>query len=211
MKRFILTTIVAFVLSGCKSDEEILATGTSQTSYLVTGYILIDEVSYDNTTIKFSGDRIRDHKTSDMEKFKYFSEFYNDTSYTGHTYPGSNDAIAYPFDKITMSCYSEFDAKHPAGTPLDDIVKVKFESYWNYIQNGYQYPDWCKKGLQLGRCSFEYLLSEINNDNSKLICWPDSPTITFTSSPTTPGEYTFTLELTTNGETFTTTFTHKFE
>ena len=91
------------------------------------------------------------------------------------------------------------------------IVKVKFESYWNYIQNGYQYPDWCKKGLQLGRCSFEYLLSEINNDNSKLICWPDSPTITFTSSPTTPGEYTFTMELTTNGETFTTTFTKKFE
>ena len=54
-------------------------------------------------------------------------------------------------------------------------------------------------------------LSDINFDNSKLINSHRQPEVIFTTSPATPGEYTFTMELTTNGETFTTTFTKKFE
>ena len=38
-----------------------------------------------------------------------------------------------------------------------------------------------------------------------------TPLIHFASQPAEPGEYTFTLEMTTNGETLTTEFTHTFE
>jgi hypothetical protein len=39
----------------------------------------------------------------------------------------------------------------------------------------------------------------------------DVAKIEFASQPAEPGEYTFTLEVTTNGETFQTEFTHTFE
>ena len=214
MKRFILFVFASLALCSCKKEE----TGVWPTPYMITNYLLVEEIicfqyeNQDNNAIflRFDGEDILDGKAT-RDRFAYFSEMYNDTSFKGSTHPGAYSALAYPFDKITLSCNSDYDAEHLAGEPLDDIVKLKFESYWDFLQNGYKYPKWyTDKVCGYGRVPFECYLSELNKNNTKLIALQHLP-LTFTSSPATPGEYTFTLELTTNGETFITTFTQTFE
>ena len=219
MRKYLFCLLfAALALCGCKKDEYRGETGVWPTPYLITNYLLIEEIScfhHENQAnnaiyLRFSGENIYDAKATE-DKFAYLSNMYNDTSFTGSTHPGAYSALAYPFDEITLSCNSDYDAEHLAGEPLDDIVKLKFESYWDFLQNGYQYPEWyTEKVCGYGRVPYELYLSELNSNNSKLVSIKQSPMI-FTTSPATPGEYTFTLELTTNGETFTTTFTHKFE
>lgn len=218
MKRLIFFALAALTLCSCKKDEDPGETGVWPTPYMITNYLLIEKIScfhYENQannaiTLRYSGEDILNVKAT-KEKFAYFNKMYNDTSFSGCTYPGAYSALAYPFDKVTLSCNSDYDAKHLAGDVLDDIVKLQFESYWDFLQNGYQYPEWyTEKMCGYGRVPLEYYLSELNSNNSKLASIKESSMI-FTSLPATLGEYTFTLELTTNGETFTTTFTHKFE
>jgi hypothetical protein len=182
------------------------------TPYLISNYLLLEEITCTPSELYNNKAYLSYYGENCGDKFSYFSKLCNDTSYNNFILPGEQQALAYPIDKITLSCDSDYDAKHPAGTPLDDIVKLQFDSYWDFIQNDYQYPEWYKKekGYRLGEIPFEYYLSEINSDNTKLASRAVS-TITFTELPTVAGEYNFTLELTTNGETFTATFTHVFD
>ena len=189
MKRLVFFVFAALALCGCKKDEYPGLTGVWPTPYLITNYLLIEEIScfhHENQAnnaiyLRFSGENIYDAKATE-DKFAYLSNMYNDTSFTGSTHPGAYSALAYPFDKITLSCNSDYDAEHLAGEPLDDIVKLKFESYWDFLQNGYQYPEWyTDKNSGYGLVPFEYYLSELNSNNSKLVSIKQSPMI-FTSS-----------------------------
>lgn len=209
MKRLIIICISLFALSSCNDTK---CTGMWYTPFFISNYLLLEEITCTPSELYNNEAYLIYYGENCGDKLSYFSKLYNDTSYNNFILPGSQQALAYPLDKITLSCNSDYDDKHPAGTPLDDIVKLKFTSYLDYIENGYQYPEWYKKekGYGLGEIPFEYYLSEINSDNTKLASRAVS-TITFTELPTVAGEYNFTLELTTNGETFTTTFTHVFD
>ena len=219
MKRLIFASIITLLLCGCKSEEENLIDGTNYSPNMIMAYTLIEEITcekIDNNTMYFNPKGKRVYNYDDL--FSYLCNMYNDISFNKKIVPFTYRAFAYPFDKIILSCNADFDDNHKAGASLGDIVKIKFESLWDYINNGYEYPEEYKKyeesasGLSVyGVVPYELYLSEVNSSNSKLITPGYHNYIIFTSSPTTPGEYTFTLELTTNGETFTTTFTHKFE
>lgn len=234
MKRLIFFVFAALALCSCSNGDEDSNNWEydppKHTSYLIPWYEFINKISVlpykhnDGSSryhIRFSKSYIHGWKKNHIEQHSYFSNLYGDTSYKGLTYRLSHPAFAYPFDKVTMSCDSDFDAKHPAGEPLDDIVMLSFGSWWEFIQNGYEYPEGCvlpqypedsdKNEKTIGEIMYNKYLSDINFDNSKLINSHRQPEVIFTTSPATPGEYTFTLELTTNGETFTTTFTQKFE
>ena len=182
------------------------------TPYLISNYLLLEEITCTPSELYNNKAYLSYYGENCGDKLSYFSKLYNDTSYNNFILPGSQQALAYPIDKITLSCDSDYDAKHPAGTPLDDIVKLQFDSYWDFIQNDYQYPDWYTMDEYnwYGALRFKYYLSEINSDNTKLASRRVNQLI-FTELPTVLGEYNFTLELTTNGETFTATFTHVFD
>lgn len=216
MKRFIFLVITLSLLNSCKKEG--LMIGMHRTPYMISVYIILKEISCFTDTSE--GKNVinlwlgGDHISSNDDRFDYFNKLYKDTSFNMYNYPSEYTALAYPFDKITLSCNTDYDATHPAGMPLDDIVKLKFSSYWDFIQSGYKYPKWYKKPEWESGCAlnYEYYLSEINYNNTKLMTPPPyDPHIIFTSTPAALGEYCFTLKLTTNGETFTTTFTHTFE
>lgn len=210
MKRLLFLFISLFALSSCNKEQP--ETGMLYTPYLISNYLLLEEITCTPSELYNNEAYLSYYGENCGDKLSYFSKLYNDTSYNNFILPGSQQALAYPLDKITLSCNSDYDDKHPAGTPLDDIVKLKFTSYLDYIENGYQYPEWYKKekGYGLGEIPFEYYLSEINSDNTKLASRGVHRLI-FTELPNVAGEYNFTLELTTNGETFTATFTHVFD
>jgi len=53
---------------------------------------------------------------------------------------GGMEITIYPdadVREITVTCSTDFDARHPAGTPLDDIIRLASYSPYKYIQSGY--------------------------------------------------------------------------
>lgn len=155
MKRLVFFVFAALALCSCSNGDEDVYNETRQTPYLISAYAFINAMSVrqyealdggsDINVIEFKESFIRANRNSEKEQHSYFSNLYGDTSYTGYTFRFSCPALAYPFDNITMSCNSDFDDEHLAGEPLDDIVQLKFGSFWEFIQNGYEYPEGCEK------------------------------------------------------------------
>lgn len=89
-------------------------------------------------TIRFWGKRADERENPDL--FNYYARLYGDTLYNRPLQPASNCAIADAFSKISVVADADFDAAHPAGTPLDDIICLRSESAYEYIRSGYKSP-----------------------------------------------------------------------
>lgn len=229
----LLSSVIAVAILGCSEGENVEPTPdpippkpTPQLApYYIARYTIVETIrcsvvtefmdalgifNYDLFPLQppvilmsFDGENIED--SEDNEQFVYFQEMYGDTQYNGETNPDSNAALAYPIEKITMVCHEDFDAEHPAGSAVDDIVKMHISTYETFINNGYEYPaDWQHRKyygwgvMPVG----EFYLSDVNEDNSTLM--PTSsgmPYLKFMKEPDVAGDYPFTLEITFNGET----------
>lgn len=225
MRKLLFLAFIAFTLCGCKEDSpsEILETGTIPSPHYITEYLVASKIDVEvnkdsgKLCLKVSGDEYTTwHKNNISEEALYFIELYNDKSYYGSVHPGMTPALAYPLDKITIYCDKDFDAKHPAGTPLDKIALLYFSSYYPFIEGGY-------KGIHpfnYDRISYIMRFDDVNADRSKLMCAhfltsKISPSyvaeIEFLSQPAEPGEYDFVLETTINGKVYKSEFSYTFE
>lgn len=230
MKTFIFIAFITFALCGCGdhstnteviddplNKEEIPDGELDKSSHYITGYLVPDEIEVKYTNyelyfyVMFSGNKYTTYggkNTEDYKKAQYFINLYGDTSYNGSIYPGMSTSIAYPIDKISIKCDKDFDAEHPAGEPLDDIVMLDYKSYYRYIESGYVSAGGPHSEDVLDH--YVLTLDKIASDVTKLIS-AGSAKLQFSSAPTDPGKYTFTLETTINGKIFKSTFTHTFE
>ena len=224
MKKLLLLFLVAFVLCGCKESElssKMTATGTKKSPHYITEYLVASEIAVDNKNgtlyLKVFGDEYATLDTYNIPKeAMFFINLYNDNSYNNDVYPGLSSSLAYPLDKISIYCDKDFDSEHQAGESLDNIVQLDYYSFYPFIENGY------KRFIGKYDDRVHYMLNfdKVNAEVSKLV-WANflttkiSPSyiakIIFSSAPDVLGEYTFTLEMTTNGKTLTTTFTYTFE
>ncbi len=204
-------------------------TGMWESSFFVTEFVVPSKIEVARNAgqhwLKITGVEyityLRDKTSQSYKKAMEFAEFYSDTSYTGGIYPGLNRALAYPIEDITIYCEKDFDVEHPAGEPLDDVVKLEFKSFYEFIKNGYKYPENIPLGTsdKEGGIDYKLCLGDIDASLATLVhihpfrsqLGGTTPLIHFASQPAEPGEYTFTLEMTTNGETLKTEFTHTFE
>ncbi len=134
-------------------------------------------------------------KESSPVRFRRLAEHNGDTSFNqwiDHwaepgTWPYTVEAWADNFQSMHVTSDADWDEAHPAGTPLDDILRIKIETYAEFIRSGYQmYPAAREKFI---------FISELTPDDMKMIA-PD-PTIHFTSAPTISPTHTLTLEWTT--------------
>lgn len=214
MKKYLFCLIAAMVFMGC-SNEDGKISGAERSSHFITHFVVVDniECSIGNNPfvapvvyIRCGGKILHDGQYGNG--FTLLQEMYGDTSFTGSTVPFSNGAYAYPIDKISVITDNDFDAEHPAGTAIDDIVKLKFASYEPFISNGYQYPEVDESAvLGGGLVSMgEFFLTEINREMSKLISAKKSPSLKFMKEPDVAGMYSFSLQITFNGETLETRF-----
>ena len=234
MKRLFIIVLVSFVMFSCSDDsssleiyndtrkqtEEWDGGATKMTNHFIDVYLVPDEIkvvhSYDGEiALAIIGEEYFTHFDNNYKHYEfveYLSEFYNDIKYNGYL-RGNNDnrAMAYPIDKMTMYCEEDFDAQHPAGKTVDDIVTFDFSSHYNFIQSGYKKNKNSDSRLQDVDC-YTLHLNEVNADVATLLALQRTWMVfNFTSAPETPGEYTFTLEMTINGKVLKSTFTHTFE
>ena len=218
MRKILFLAFVALSFCSCKKEGDGMFKKSKHyiTEYLVASEIDVDYVS-GTLCLEVSGTEISVFNNN--EKAVALSNMYGDNGWTGVVGPGLQPALAYPIDKITIYSNKDFDAEHPAGEPLDDIVRLGFNSFYPFIANGYKYFPTSEEWWYPDRLPYSIPFADINAEVTKLIeahftTWQISPSyvakIEFASEPTEAGKYTFTLEMTSNGETFETTFTHIF-
>ena len=70
-------------------------------------------------------------------RFKALSEKYGDTAYNRPLAPFSHTVYCNEFSGIDIFSDRDFDAAHPAGASLSDIVRIVGASPYRYIRNGY--------------------------------------------------------------------------
>ncbi|MBE6199552.1 MAG: hypothetical protein E7138_04570 [Rikenellaceae bacterium] len=226
MRKLFFIIATCFIFFGCKGEDaspEMPETESWFSPHFITEYIVASKIEVEinkesgELCLKVLGDEYKTwNKKEISQEAMYFTNLYNDNAYYGSVQPGMNRALAYPLDKITICCDKDFDAEHPAGTPLDKIALLYFSTFYPYIEGGYKSLD----SYYNDRIRRMMNFAQINADRTKLM-WVDFITshisqnyvgkIEFLTPPEKAGEYTFTLEMTTNGETLKTEFTHTFE
>ena len=239
MRKLLFMAFAAIALWGCgdaSNDIEITDNTRNETeilwgsngdrlwesSHFITEYVVPTNIKAicnvpGNIYIKATGDVYKTYRGKDYKDYNkalYFAKKYGDISYKGKVSEGQHTALAYPIEKITIWCDEDFDAEHPAGEPLDDIVNLKYTTFHKFIESGYKStfdnPMWLDPEEEVFLLPF----SSINADITKLIgsnlANYGIGNIKFISNPEELGEYTFTLEVTIKGEVFKHTFNFTF-
>ena len=118
------------------------------------------------------------------------------------------DRIAYYPYIVSIDMFSDmdFDAEHPAGSSLGDIVSLSYRTASDYIESRYRTMDPVKYN-KIRK------LSEITEKDLRLlISGFDIGPAYFEKSPDNPGEYNMTIRLTlANGEVYEDTCLFRFE
>ena len=104
--------------------------------------------------------------------------YFGDTSYNKDIYyymgAGYNESYICDIESINITAETDWDDSHPAGTLLNDLVKINGHSYFDYIKNGYS--DY--RGQ-----IFEHPLSDINKNGIKCLAYRVGLGIQFSSLP----------------------------
>lgn len=140
-KIFIGLIVTAFMLSSCESEDLYLETYT-QTFMKFDSFRAT--LSYDGRTLELSprgmvGYYSFDDKGEELKEFKRLCEFYGDTHYNRVVNVTHNKlSVMYP-DLVSMDviCARDYDERHPAGSSLKDVVRLKFRSAFAYVSSGY--------------------------------------------------------------------------
>ena len=94
-------------------------------------------------------------------------------------------SISYTTNKI-------YDTKHPANTPLDDIVKIQYNTAKQYIQSGYKGKTYTSEGDSIPYLKQE-TLQEFNAHPKENYLIYRNFYISFTSPPDVGGDFIFTV------------------
>lgn len=240
MKKLLFLAFVAITLCGCgdssndlevieetRNPPEIWWNGegyrTWVSPHFITEYIVPTKIKAINNVpgniyIQATGDVYKTFSgknNKDYDKSLFFSQMYGDTSYNSTVHERQHPALAYPIEKMTIKCDKDFDAEHPAGEPLDDIVNLKYTTYHKFIESEYKItfdnPRWNDPEEEVLLLPF----NSVNADVTKLVganlAHYSIGNIKFVSVPEELGDYTFTLEVTINGKVFKSEFTFTFE
>lgn len=120
-------------------------------------------------------------KNGDIRDRKYL-QVYN--------HPITERAFAFNWHAVTVTSNKRYDAKHPAGTPLNDLLEFHAATYGPYILSGYDsgINPFIFLDKPLPECSVEELSILFAN------IW-DYPCVYFTKSPDKTEEHKITVRI----------------
>lgn len=150
-----LTVAGLLVLVGCKSEPDTSIDGASFTHHFIHGYFVPSSDRSELTVSDWmvdrqSGDRMlffdipcrlvsKDDRIG--SEFLTYATKYDDLSYDRRTVPFLYQAYGEALAEITVMSNRMFDVQHPAGTPLDDLIRFRAASYRDYVRLHYP-SDW---------------------------------------------------------------------
>lgn len=175
------------------------------------------DVSY--VTVWLYGDRICYDPEGPKGRFKELSEKYNDLQYNQRILePWGYEALADEFMSIDVVSDRDWDAEHPAGTSLANIITFLSSSPYRFIQSSYTDAyDWVNApeeyiNLRLGNgpgsWPIEKPLNELTRED--LILTAPQFILHFDSLPASEQEHNLTITLRSDEKTISGTFAVTF-
>ena len=223
MKKFLFIALTLFALCSCEKKAEEIQEDPPIRPY-VSLYVLPSKLEIvkdcGSPSLRFKGEMQYTIGDDIPDEIKRLRQIYGDTTRVRMNSSLTVAALAYPIDEITICCDKDFDARHKAGEPLDDIALLDFATYYPFIQNGYnRFTPPAESAYYGDLMRYTVCFDCVNADITKLTAYLkpldhlgcNTPSIKFRTSPDIKGDYTFTVDVTMNGKTMTTTFTHSFE
>lgn len=192
MKKYIFWCFCALAVTAC--DKEKIMTEIPeghkifQETYIST-YVDIDQFQikqlHGSTLYPAAIGRqcMRDND-NDRERFWEFARKYGDTDFNDYGLPRMACGQAIRFIEVT--CSSAFDAEHPAGSSLRDIVKINASSDYLFVHNGYD-PAYLNHMISK-------LLSSMTEVDGYMLypAWR----LYFPTNPSAPGKYEIKVDIT---------------
>ena len=82
-------------------------------------------------------------------KFDSLARANNDTTYNREVWVSNIDktpmdgpsCLSENFSSIEVTTRTDFDAKHPAGTSINDLLEIRYRTYKPFVERGYQGKD----------------------------------------------------------------------
>ena len=143
-KLLLLVTIL--LLSGCYPGERYFLRSFVE-EFAMYNEIVVERALSSTSTkhlrLRVKGDRWVNYlsKGADKAKYEQLCSLYGDTSYNmevNRPFEMARVVTKYPhFSIIEVRSDKDFDAEHPAGTPLNDIMSIRFQSAKEFINSGY--------------------------------------------------------------------------
>ncbi len=139
------------------------------------------------------GERIASY---DGEPFERLAAYHGDENYNQEVWVyalGTAEgpaALADNYLSLHVTSDKDWDGAHPAGTPLDDLLLVEFESHAGFIQSGYTTHSQDEKEVRISELT-PADLTTIQSD-----CGSQFMSLFFLQAPDQDEEHTLTVTLT---------------
>ncbi len=186
----LLFLLIALSLMACEKKRKYVISGSFYQEAFVTGYVDPAALTLDSRGNELgpylffclSGESFC-HDAADPEeqmRYKEYQDKYDDYYFNRHTVP--NGALGEAITAIRVTSTIDFDAEHPAGAWLNDVIVVSGYSYYSFICNH------CLESWQLDeqRERFNLLLSDLTPE--KMILWETEGFFRLAAAPDPPLE-----------------------
>lgn len=151
---------------------------------------------------------------SNKSLYKQLGQKHHDNNYKEERYedpstpkpPGKYCAVSADFVDIDITVSPAYDAEHPDGSSLADIIKVTFTSLKPFIDAGYKYTqDYSGWKVCWTYPNYYHCVKMMNEMTARdMILLGPTMTLEFTTPPTTTGDYTLELKMTSDeGDVYT--------
>ena len=198
--------LLGLILYGCSSHEDIWTDSYIEEYYEING-LRIHQLTFGSITFIGSG-RSASIKSTGEDKawFDRICHENGDFTYSRKVrlMYGMPGIIAYTPDivSIDVCCEDDFDASHPAGSSINEYIKIAYRHAGDYITSGYKdppYPDLRRQKRQL---------SEITPEDLKVLL---SAELLFVTKPEKTGIHSLKVVLkTADGKEYSDTFRYDF-
>lgn len=223
----IISVLICSLFLSCTKEDKL--TGCDYSKSYLNGYLNPKAITIENqfissaysdsdsliTVLTLRGDLI----SNTEESFEELAKFYKDDSFNRYILPGWRTAVNDSIEKVTVTTLSDFDASHPKGSVVTDLMECEYVSFNDFIQSGYDhkainyssedYHGYLAKyfgfdGPNLKRDG----LNNLGYQNTKLIA-PEL-TLNFKKLPEKKGNYQFEMTIFFKENKITTTFNYTF-
>ena len=198
--------LLGLILYGCSSHEDIWTDSYIERYDEING-LRIHQLTFGSITFIGSG-RSASIKSTGEDKvwFDRICHENGDFTYSRKVrlMYGMPGIIAYTPDivSIDVCCEDDFDASHPAGSSINEYIKIAYRHAGDYIASGYKdppYPDLRRQKRQL---------SEITPEDLKVLL---SAELLFVTKPEKTGIHSLKIVLkTADGKEYSDTFRYDF-
>lgn len=192
MKKLIIASLIGIIgLCGCEPP----ISGSFFTEHYITTYVIVDTVvlhPYYSNPNWIDLDFETENRYCSVEEYRILTQRYGDTHYNRKKVPG-DVALSEPITILSVTSDRDFGNSHPAGTPLNEFVKISCGSYYPFISSGYKWVE-DENGILSALKTINTYIDDPKAQDIELVA-ASSPGLNLSELPETDEEHLLTVTL----------------